>query len=584
MLAAPRRSGAKPNADGTYALYTVSTYSFESTVKTKEIRLFDMQTRRSTLITNDEKASEPHWLENEVLYLQEGEEKGSTKLVVASIDRGAEPYTAAIVPGSISDLKLKTLEAGKVAVVCAAKTTHEDKLWNEANEVKRNHTGVVYDSTFVRHWDHYVDTTHYALWYGLFTRDSTHVTASKGRWTLSTLVNALQGTELESPIQPFPGTDHYDIGPNGLVFVAKDPDLNPAFHTKCNFYHVVVPDFTKSPPSKPSLTQAEGLAGAATGPVISPNGKMAVYMQMKEDGYEADRNRVLLVQDLASNGTPIELFQRKGSPVIWDRSPSKAVWSPSGQQLYFLAEEHGRVLLWIADLDTVALDKQPQKLTTEGHTTDVIPLPHESLFLNGDSLVDNSVWSLFSLSPREGPVPISSNTNFGAAFGLSRSQISEIWFKGAKGRAIHAWVVKPSTHAPDKKFPLAMAIHGGPQGAWDDSWSTRWNPAVFAEQGYVVVAPNPTGSTSYGQELTDAIQDNWGGDPYEDLVACFDYIQHNMGAEVDVDRAVALGASYGGYMINWIQGHDLGRKFKALICHDGVFSTSSDISQDEQVS
>jgi len=114
-----------------------------------------------------------------------------------------------------------------------------------------------------------------------------------------------------------------------------------------------------------------------------------------------------------------------------------------------------------------------------------------------------------------------------------------------------------------------------------DSWSTRWNPAVFSEQGYVVIAPNPTGSTSYGQDFTDGIQNQWGGRPYEDLIKGFEYIKENL-SYVDTDRAVALGASYGGYMINWIQGHDLGRKFKALVCHDGVFGMTNQMSSDEQ--
>ena len=112
-------------------------------------------------------------------------------------------------------------------------------------------------------------------------------------------------------------------------------------------------------------------------------------------------------------------------------------------------------------------------------------------------------------------------------------------------------------------------------------WSTRWNMAIFAEQGYVVIAPNITGSTGYGQAFCDAIQNNWGGSPYVDAVNGFEYIEKHL-HYVDTDRAVALGASYGGYMMNWIQGHPLGRKFKALVCHDGVFSMSNQLSSDEQ--
>lgn len=178
---------------------------------------------------------------------------------------------------------------------------------------------------------------------------------------------------------------------------------------------------------------------------------------------------------------------------------------------------------------------------------------------------------------------ISSNSRSGSLFGLSRTQVDEIYWAGANTEPetnVHAWVVKPSNFDPKKTYPLAYLIHGGPQGAWTDSWSTRWNPAVFAEQGFVVVSPNPTGSTGYGQDFVDAIQGQWGGLPYEDLVLGFDYIKEHLGY-VDTDRAVALGASYGGYMMNWIQGHDLGRKFKALVTHDGVFSMTSQLASEE---
>lgn len=169
--------------------------------------------------------------------------------------------------------------------------------------------------------------------------------------------------------------------------------------------------------------------------------------------------------------------------------------------------------------------------------------------------------------------------------GLSRDQVSSIRFPASNpsiNESVHAWVYRPSTYdaAKSKTYPLALLVHGGPQGSWADSWSTRWNPAVFAEQGYIVVAPNITGSTGYGQAFTNDIRCDWGGAPYKDLVNCFEYIEKNM-PEVDTGRAVALGASYGGYMMNWLNGHDLGRKFKALVCHDGIFSFGGLLATEE---
>jgi len=175
---------------------------------------------------------------------------------------------------------------------------------------------------------------------------------------------------------------------------------------------------------------------------------------------------------------------------------------------------------------------------------------------------------------------VSSNSKRGKAFGLSEDQVGEIYYKGAGDYQVHAWVVKPSNFDKSKKYPLAFLVHGGPQSAWGDSFSTRWNPAIFAEQGYVVVTPNPTGSTGYGMDLQNGIRNNWGGRPYLDLVLGFEYIEKNM-PFVDTTRAVGLGASYGGFMMNWIQGQPLGRKFKALVTHDGIFSTMNQYSSEE---
>jgi dipeptidyl aminopeptidase/acylaminoacyl peptidase len=208
-----------------------------------------------------------------------------------------------------------------------------------------------------------------------------------------------------------------------------------------------------------------------------------------------------------------------------------------------------------------------------------VSLVKSGLFLSTSSLVDNSAYYLL---PNNGsPKLLTSNSQSGLKFGLSKDQISEIHFPGAaKDTTIQAWVVKPSNFDKKKKYPLAYLIHGGPQGAWEDSWSTRWNPAIFAEQGYVVVTPNPTASTGFGQKLVDGIQRQWGGLPYQDIVNGFDYIEKNLGY-VDISKAVALGASYGGYMMNWVQGNDLGRRLQALVTHDGVFNITAQLSTEE---
>jgi dipeptidyl aminopeptidase/acylaminoacyl peptidase len=146
------------------------------------------------------------------------------------------------------------------------------------------------------------------------------------------------------------------------------------------------------------------------------------------------------------------------------------------------------------------------------------------------------------------------------------------WFTGAHGDQVQGFLVKPPNFDPSKKYPVKFLIHGGPQGAWGDDWSYRWNPELFAANGYVVIMINFHGSTGYGQKFTDAINGDWGGAPFEDLMKGLDYAEAQY-PYIDKDRVCALGASYGGYMANWILGHT--DRFKCIVSHDGMFNTES---------
>ncbi|KAL8729840.1 MAG: hypothetical protein Q9166_004481 [cf. Caloplaca sp. 2 TL-2023] len=585
LLSAPRRSSAVPDSRGKLAVYTVSTYSFESHEKTSEIKTIDIDSGQSTLITNEKKISEPNWLGNttELLWLREGE-KGAMELVVGSVEGVGKTYIAGIVPGAISNIKLSGLGPERLAIAVTGKVRPNGTMYNAEEEPRKHTTARLYDSTMVRHWDEYVMPQKNAIWYGKLER-------SNGQWSLGSLTNALMHTRLESPIPPFGSKDHFDVSSTGLVFVARDPFLNPAFNTKCNLYYVAIADFSDAPSSKPQILEVEALQGAASSPVFSPDGKSVALLQMEQNGYESDQNHVVFVPGLTGLGEEGKLsasasvLRLEDANGEWDRSPSSVNFSPDGSMLLLVVEDKGDDVLFKIDLIESPNEspRNPQALTGSGAVSDVQPLKTGSnnLFISSTSLIDNSIYTIIDPAQPSDARIVSSNSRDGLSFGLSTEQVSEIWFQGAGEYQVHALVVKPSNFSGDKKYPLAYLIHGGPQSAWTNSWSTRWNPAVFAEQGYVVICPNPTGSTGYGQAFVDGITESWGGLPYEDLAKGFDYIQKNMNF-VDTDQAVALGASYGGYMMNWFQGHPLGRAFKALVCHDGVFSMANQISSDEQ--
>lgn len=440
-------------------------------------------------------------------------------------------------------------------------------MYNAATAPKKYTTGRVYTSLFVRHWDSYIEEWRNSLFSGTLKQ-------SNDRWLLDSVefVSLLAKTGLESPIPPFGGTDNYDTNGDKLAFIAKDPNINQATNTVSYVYIV---DLKGDTPPKPINLPSSSyhLNGASTSPSWSPGGTKLAYLQMAEDGYESDRNKILIYD----NGEIFSLVPN------WDRSPSKISWSLDGNYLYLAAEEHGQTKLFILPSDPKKIKGDPTPiLERRGSVTDFFPLGNsDDILVTSTSIISPTFYSIFEVSAKTESIIFDPKTGFstGSAV-LNNSQIEDIWVTRKDGVKIHSWVVKPSFYKKGEKYPLALLIHGGPQGAWLDSWSTRWNPAVFAEQGYIVVAPNPTGSTGYGQNFTDAIQNNWGGAPYDDLVLTYDYILKTY-SDIDAQRAVALGASYGGYMINWIQGNPLGRKFKALVCHDGVFTTNAQYGTEE---
>lgn len=570
---------------GDLAAYSVSTYSFETHTKTSEIRVLNVNSGQSRLITKEKDASDPNWLnDNDLLWLVP--DQNSTKIVIGNAAQSVDHYVATTVPAPISDIRVQKVSEAKYAIAFAAKAKRDGSLFRPQEEQSPHSSAKLYDHVFVRHWDTYVTPNRNAIWHAVLTKENGSAKIGQNTYSLGGLTNVIKGSGLESPIPPWGGSDSFDLGTRGVCFVAKDPELNPAFNTKSNFYHVPIAYENGTPRyAAPIKSSIVGFEGAATSPAFSKDGKKAVYLQMKENGYETDRNRVALL-NIAEPDAVFQLTGNDDEKVSWDRSPSSVKFASDSKTLLLTAEEEGNVKLFKLDLpeDLRDLTESPKALTINGSVSNVEDLSPQTpkILVSASSFVDNSYFAILDIQ-EQSPKPqlVSSGSRNGSIFQLSQKQVSDVWFEGAGDYKVHAWVIKPSNFDAGKKYPLAYLIHGGPQGSWEESWSTRWNPAVFAEQGYIVVAPNPTGSTGYGQGFTDAIKDQWGGRPYDDLVNGFEYIRAKMDF-VDVDRAVALGASYGGYMMAWMQGQPLAKEFKAFVCHDGSFNLPGQLSSDEQ--
>ncbi|KAI1431706.1 prolyl oligopeptidase [Xylaria sp. CBS 124048] len=581
LLSAPRRSPATPNSTGKLAIYTVSQYSFETHSKKYAIKLLDISSGSSTELFDNPAYTEPTWVsEHEFIFVHavDSNDAASCLMLADASNPAVSPYVIQSFQCPVANLKVKDIGDGNIALALTASTTPSGAMVNTLNKTKSHSTARVYSGLFVRHWDAYVSSNKSAVFYGALRKDG-----DSGKYQLQGkgLVNALAGAKLECPVPPFGGAGDFDIGKKGLVFLSKDPELNPALWTKTDVYYVPLTTFTEEKPPSPRIVKTGELQGYSGSPSFSHDGNKLAFTRMRHRQYESDKTRLMLISNIEDLDTVQEFYKTDDGEGGWDLRPESIVWSNDDSELYVTAEQRGRQLVFKLPSNPADAKELPKPLTKEGAVASISNLSSDDgrLFLASTSLTDNSSYHILDPQSQETTL-VSSISKEGKTFGLSKSQFDEFWFQGAGDYKCHALVMKPSNFDPEQKYPLAMLIHGGPQGAWGDSWSTRWNPAIYAEQGYVVVMPNPTGSTGYGQKLVDDIAKNWGGRPYEDIVNCFEHVAKEM-SFVDIDNAVALGASYGGYMINWIQGHPLGRKFKALVCHDGIFCTLSDWATEE---
>ena len=319
-------------------------------------------------------------------------------------------------------------------------------------------------------------------------------------------------TPKTSPMDPI----EFTVSATHLAINIKSLHLPLATHTRTDIHMLA---FTTSSSFARPLELTTYAHGAIDGLTFSPDGSKLAWLEMAQDGYESDK-RVVVVYD-------IKKAKSKRWTEKWDRSPASISFSTDSESLYLLAEHEGKVLPY----HITHPDYLPTPLHFNHSSTALTPLSPTNLLLSITSLTtpaDTFILNLDSPSDPDDPDKVPSKlhrlTDWSKkhiAGKLDDIRIEELWFTGAEGWKVQAWVVKPAGWKEGEKrvWPMAFLVHGGPQGAWEDAWSTRWNPAVFASMGYVVVAVNPTGSTGYGQEFTDRIQGEWGGRPYKDLVA-----------------------------------------------------------------
>ncbi|PHP19789.1 peptidase S9 [Sphingobium sp. IP1] len=458
---------------------------------------------------------------------------------------GGQPVQISKAPGGISGFLLNP-QGDKVALWAdrpVGARTIDDV---QAPTPPSAGSGRVYDQLFVRHWDTWSDGQ----------RSQIFVMPVAG----GKAVSVMGGLVGDSPSKPFGGAEELAWSADGktLFFTLREAGRIEPLSTNLDIFSVPADGSAKPV----NLTDANDATD--TMPVVSPDGKWLAYAAMKRPGYEADR-LVLMLRNIATGET-------RALTEGWDRSVGSIAWEAHGKGLLVTAND-------VLDNPVFRVDAASGKvtrLTEKGHAGSVVPLPDGGFVYALDSIQSPAdFWKM----PAKGKPMRLTNVNAQKLAGVDDVSVQRFSFKGANGDTVWGQIVKPM--AAKGKLPVAFLVHGGPQGSFNDSWSYRWNPKAFAAHGYAAVIVDFHGSTGYGQAFTDAINQDWGGKPLEDLklglaaAAAKD-------ANVDAGNACALGASYGGYMMNWIEGQ-WADGFKCIVQHDGVFDARAMAYETEEL-
>ncbi len=407
-------------------------------------------------------------------------------------------------------------------------------LERDEQREKRKTTGRVYDELFVRHWDTWKEGKR------------NHLFAMRS--TGGEPVDLMKGLDADCPLIPFGGVEDYAVSPDGktvALSMKKPMGSKEAWSTNEDIW--VVPTDGSSPPK--NITDDNEARDSM--PVYSPDGKDIAYLAMKRPGFEADRYRVAIHE--VSSGEQRVLTEE------WDRSPYSLAYGSRGNKLWVTADNLGQHSIFSVDVRS----GKEKIVVKDGSNRYPMDAQRGLVFLRNEL---TSPADFYMASKAGGNERRLTSLNEDRLKTVGFGEPEQFTFQGAKGETVHGYVVKPFEFETGKKYPLAFLVHGGPQGSFGNMFHYRWNPQTYAGAGYASVMIDFHGSTGYGQAFTDSIRGDWGGAPYEDLMKGLDAALEKY-PWIDGDRACALGASYGGYMINWIAGNT--DRFRCLVSHDG---------------
>jgi dipeptidyl aminopeptidase/acylaminoacyl peptidase len=538
-------------------------------------------------IISDQDADRPRWAPDGKRFAFISNKEGGSQIWIADFDGSAGTVTGVHKLTSVAteaDGELwspdgkNILFKSDVYPECADEACNK-KRFDEAEKSKVK--AQIFTHLLYRHWNAYREGKRTHLFIVPVMNEGAIIA---GQLPESHSSRDLTPGDYDAPVFSLGGQDDYAFSPDGQeICYTSNHDTEPAISTNNDLFIVPV-NVGADASSAQILAQtknitAENKASDST-PLYSPDGKYIAYRAQQRPGDESDRFRLMLYDRKTG--------ERKNLTEGFDRWVGTIAWMPDSKGLYLTSEDKGEAPIYhiglaggdpkevvrgfnddlavTADDTELLFTRMSLQAPTQIFTTSVndfagkgVPAMHAGGVAGGASVGGRTVVQLTHL-------------NDAVLSPVSMSPLEPFWFTGANDDKVEGFLVKPPNFDPSKKYPVKFLIHGGPEGAWGDDWSYRWNPELFAANGYVVIMINFHGSTGYGQKFIDAINGDWGGAPFEDLMKGLDYAEQHY-PFIDKDRECALGASYGGYMANWVLGHT--NRFKCIVSHDGMFNSTS---------
>jgi dipeptidyl aminopeptidase/acylaminoacyl peptidase len=544
MFNIQRVSDPQLSPDGKTVAYVVGVVDKAANKTNTDIWLIPTAGGAAKQLTNSPKADRhPRWSPDGKWIAFESNRSGSLQIYLINVATGESKQLTNI--NTEANNAIWSPDGKKLGFVSSVFPEFSDKPFDEANRLNKEKQEIrdnskmkarVMTKLLYRHWDSWVDDKRQHIFI-------VNVDGTNSR-------NVTPGDrDATPPSSTFSTGDDFSFSPDGKE-IAYTATPIPVREESWSTNHDILTVNLESGERKQITTNA----AADVFPQYSPNGKFIAYRAQSRAGFEADRWQLMLFD--RTTGTTKSLTPK------FDTNVNEFTWASDSKTLYTSAEEKANSPLW-----SIGIDGTVKKVYDNANNGEA------NISLDGKMIV-------FAHQTMSRPVEIwSANSNGTNAKQLthvnddlfSHVEFSEpeyVWFDGANGTKVQMWIVKPPFFDGTKKYPLVYWVHGGPQGAFGNSWSYRWNQQLWAAQGYVIALPNPRGSTGFGQQFTDEISKDWGGKVFADVMNGVAYMEKQ--PYVDVKKMAAAGASYGGYMMNWLNGHT--DKFKTLICHDGVYN------------